>query len=100
MQYKMFTIWDSCARVYQRPFIARVEGEATRSFADVANDKAHPIGQHPEHYSLYEIASFDDADAEIKQLHKRCIAHAHELVRENPNGDLFLDQAQSPGGTK
>lgn len=80
MQYKMFTIYDSCAAIYQRPFIARADGEALRSFSDIAQDKDHPIGQHPEHYSLHEIATFDDQDAQLKPLQKKCVATAQELV--------------------
>ncbi len=56
----MLTIRDSVAEVYARPFFARSAGEGIRSFSDLLSEPDHPIGQHPDHYTLFEIGSFDE----------------------------------------
>lgn len=60
MLHLIFAVHDSCSGVYDRPFPSRSENEAVRSFSDIALDAEHPIGKHPEHYSLWRIATYDD----------------------------------------
>lgn len=65
MKSFMFVIHDSCSGVYDRPFIARAEGEAVRMFGDIAKDLEHPIGKHPEHFSLLSVGTYDDNTGQI-----------------------------------
>jgi len=95
MRINLYTIYDSCAGVYQRPFSARSDGEALRSFTDIASDKEHPIGQHPEHYSIWRLGTFSDQDAELTTETKECLAHAVDLLHGNDD-DAY---PTSPGGT-
>ena len=81
----MYAVFDSASGVYDRPFCARSEGEAIRSFTDVACDCDHPIGRHPEHYSMFRVGSFDDNDGEIIPESAKCVARAHELVANSRN---------------
>ena len=60
MKVKIYSIYDSKAESYAKPIFADRVGEVIRSFGDIANDKSHPIGKHPEDYSLYEIGEWDD----------------------------------------
>lgn len=60
MKQKMFTVYDSKAETYLTPFILKAKGEALRGFIDIANDKKSSIGQHPEDYTLFEIAEWDE----------------------------------------
>ena len=57
MKLFVFAVFDSASGVYDRPFVSRAEGEAVRGFADIAKDDTHPIGKHPEHFSLFRIGS-------------------------------------------
>ncbi len=56
----MYVVRDSASGVYDRPMVARSEGEMKRGFSDIANDKNHPVGKHPEHYSLWNIGTYQD----------------------------------------
>lgn len=80
MKMKVFSIFDSCAGVYDRPFVAHNEAAATRAFGDIAISAEHAIGQHPEHYSLYLVGEWDDNNAVIKPEDRVCIATALELI--------------------
>lgn len=83
MKLNMYAIKDSCSNTYQRPFYARSDGEALRSFSDIAGDSSHPIGQHPEHYSIWRLGTFSDSDAACHIETKECLAHAHDLLSDS-----------------
>lgn len=83
MYLMMYAVYDSCAGVYDRPFCAPNDAVAVRSFTDIANDKNHPIGQHPEHYSLHKVGIFDDANAEIEpDQFRACLTTALTCVTQ------------------
>lgn len=56
-----YTIYDSKALVYHRPWFELTHGAATRAFADLVNDAQTSIGRHPTDYVLYHIGTYDDA---------------------------------------
>jgi len=80
MLSKVFSVFDSCACYYDRPFISRDVASAVRSFGDIACNAEHVIGQHPEHYSLFCIGTFDDSSGVIVPEVAVCVGMAHELV--------------------
>ncbi len=92
MKLFMFAVFDSCSGVYDRPMVARSEGEMLRSFKDIACDADHPVGQHPEHFSLFRIGMYDDSCAVVVPEVACCIGKAHELIA--------VDRVIEPGGLK
>lgn len=76
----MFTIHDSASGVYERPFCSRSEADAVRMFGDVACDADHPIGKHPEHFSLWQVGSYQDTTGEIDAGAPRFVCKAIDLV--------------------
>ena len=60
MRLNAYAIYDVKAAMYQRPFFAVRDGEATRAFVDAVATKDHPLGQHPEDYTLFRIGAFND----------------------------------------
>lgn len=65
MKQNIYSIFDTAAGVYLRPFFLPSDGQAVRMFCDLAADKEHEIGKHPEDYSLCRIGMFDDNNAEV-----------------------------------
>lgn len=102
MKLNIYVIYDSCAGMYQNPFFGQSDGEATRSFGDIAQDASHPIGQHPEHYSMYRLGTYDNNNAKINLENKECLATAQELLAltKSPNPDKIaqLHQNLAEGG--
>ena len=106
-----FAIYDSCSGVYDRPWFSRSEAEAVRAFEGLACNADHLIGQHPEHFKLYRIGSFDDNTGKFDGIAPVHVANAHELVAKSRvpsgNGGLVVDETTnpelyvelSPGGT-
>lgn len=66
MKMSVYTIYDVASGVYMRPFFAKADGEAMRSFADLAVDPQHPVGAHPSDYTLFNIGSYDDNTGQIQ----------------------------------
>ena len=60
MLFKMYSVYDQAAGVYDRPIPARGHGEILRVFGDLCVSSDHHFGQHPEHYTLFYIGEFDD----------------------------------------
>lgn len=59
LKIRLFSIYDSVAEVFEAPFYARTRGEGERIFTDVLKIENQKYCQHPEHYSLFEIGTFD-----------------------------------------
>lgn len=113
MNFSMYCIYDSAAESYMRPFFARSHGEAMRMFGDIAVSSEHPVGVHPEHYSLFYVGDFVEKSAKFTIKKKVALANAWELAAQarqiepgslKSNGDLAeavqgVLESDSPGGT-
>ena len=67
---EVYSIFDSKANTYSRPMFEYHRGRMLRMFIDLANDKQHPVGQHPEDYYLYCIGTFDENTGKLTALDK------------------------------
>ncbi len=68
MILKIFTVYDSKAEAYLQPFFMPSAGVAMRAFGDLVNDMATQFYKHSADYTLFEIGSFDDQNAELSHL--------------------------------
>lgn len=61
---KLFTIYDSKAQTYNRPFHQLNDEVAKRTASDLrtTNDD---IASNPEDYSLFELGTYDDSTANM-----------------------------------
>lgn len=57
---KLFVVYDSKAEVYQSIMPFRNKGEAIRGFAQGVNDPNTQLNKHPEDFTLFEIAEWDE----------------------------------------
>jgi len=71
MQIKLFIVHDSKAAAYLPPFNLPTTEMAIRTFTDTVNDKQHAFWKHPEDYTLFEIATYDDATGTITTLQSK-----------------------------
>lgn len=67
MKLLAFSIRDSKAEAFMRPFFAPTRGLAVRSFRDMCNEDG-PVSKHPDDYQLFEIGSFDELTGELEKL--------------------------------
>lgn len=77
---QMYTIYDTCAKVHNKPFHQVNEETALRTFKDLANDPAGEISKHPEHYQLFHHGEYDDTTGHIVAHEAIHVANAKDLV--------------------
>lgn len=68
MKHVIVTVYDSAAQVYSKPFFELSVGTALRSFEDAAANKDSSISQHPEHYSMFILGTYDQSNGSF-ELH-------------------------------
>lgn len=87
MNLLMFSVFDSKAKVFSKPFFMRTLGEASRMFADAVNAPAkdNPWAAHPEDYTLFHLADFSDDDGAIFPLSAKTALANGIAVREPPS---------------
>ena len=82
MKMFVYSVFDSCASTYDRPMICGSDGEMMRMFGDIARDKQHPIGQHPEHYTLMRIGTWDNNKGFISGETPESVCNALEMLAD------------------
>jgi len=86
MKLKVYTIYDSKIQTYMRPFFLQANGAARRAFEDLVNDKSTEISRHPEDYTLFELATFDDQTGVFENANApTSLGLAQEYIREEKN---------------
>lgn len=62
MIVKMYSVFDSKAAFFGKPFFEQREESAIRTFSDAVNEKNpnNMWNKHPEDYSLFFLGQFDD----------------------------------------
>lgn len=91
MRLNVYSIFDRASGVYDRPWCAHSDKAAVRSFTDVAQDESHPIGKHPEDFTLFRVGTWVDDEGAINgEVPTKVInaAEAYSKVREITPGSL------------
>lgn len=60
MILKVFSVFDSKAKLFSHPFYCLNSGVAVRSFEQAVNDSNGDFGRWPSDYTLFELGEFDD----------------------------------------
>lgn len=60
MVLNCYAIYDNKALIYIRPFYEVTDGAALRAFQELAQDLNTFVGKHPNDYSLWRCATYDD----------------------------------------
>lgn len=66
MKYEIYTIYDNVAQIYHPPMFLQNDAVAIRNITTLKNDNTTTLGQNPDDYHLYHIASYDDQTGTIK----------------------------------
>ena len=78
MKKVVCAVRDVAAETYGQPFFVNAVGAALRSFKDEVNRKAddNMLYQHPEHFSLHQLGTFDDETGILEQSGPRLLIQA------------------------
>lgn len=65
---KVFTVYDAKVEAYMQPFMLQSQGQAVRSWMDVVNDAKTQFSKHPEDFTLFYIADYDENTGRYENL--------------------------------
>lgn len=83
MKLNVYSIYDSKAQAYNKPFYFHYDGEAIRAFADTVEDPKSVINRHPADYRLYRIGDFDDRGGVLKGVSEPVfVCEATQFVKD------------------
>ncbi len=103
MKIQLYAIFDTCSGLYERPHFSQSDDVVRRDFQDICTAADNPISKHPEHYSLYRLAIFDNTTGKIINENNECLWTAHEAISQSQTVDAphlkAVDDNLSPGGT-
>lgn len=68
MQYKMFSIRDAKAEIFNPPYFNKSHGEAERNFRELVNDPKSMVSKYPEDFDLYYLGTYDDGTGKMECL--------------------------------
>ena len=76
------SVYDSASNLFGRPILFPARGAAVRSFQDEVNRKAedNQMFQHPDDFSMIEIAKFDDVLGRFEPCEHHVLARGKDLV--------------------
>lgn len=72
----VFSVFDSKAEAYLRPFFAETKGLAIRSFRDAANDASSDMCKHAEDYTLYRVGFFSQSSGVLEPCNPESLGNA------------------------
>lgn len=95
--YNVYALRDSKSDCFCIPFHLQTDGLAIRVLADLVADNRSTVHAHPEDFSLYCLASWDDVSGEYMPIQPRHVANALGFVRvgtdaqnSDVDGDVVL----------
>lgn len=97
MKTKVYSLFDVKAAVYGTPFFMQNDSMATRSFADLVNDKQTMVNRHPEDFTLHGVGQFDDDKGLLEGMTPWIVATAASLVKEPRSRQLTFSDALNNG---
>ena len=85
MKLNIYSIFDTASGLYSRPYFTQSDGEAIRSFHDIATDAGHPVGKHPADYTLFRLGIFDDTTGKLIDEDNSSLCNALERIASAQN---------------
>ena len=69
MELYVYSLFDAAAQAFTQPFFMHNDGLAIRAFQDNINSpEPSNVSEHPDQFTLYKIATFDDKTGAIDKL--------------------------------
>ena len=68
MMLLVFSVYDTKAQAYSRPWYEHTIPSAVRTFTDAVNEPQSPYNKHPDDFLLFHVGSFDDSSAALEHV--------------------------------
>jgi hypothetical protein len=84
---KLYSVYDSCACYYRKPFPARNVNEITRDLTNLVNDPERMESMNATDFFVFEVGMFDDSTGEVKPCKPVKICCFNDFKKGGPNKD-------------
>lgn len=78
------SLYDSAAESYSHPLPFKSLGEAIRSIQDALRDDKSKLAAWPEHFSLFQIGTFDEHEGVLQAVPPKLVINVWSLVKAEP----------------
>ena len=85
MKLNAYAIFDTASGTFMRPFFCQADAQAVREFGNLAIAADHPIGQHPEDYSVARLGTWDDNTGKFYPESIEYLVTGLEMVHRSRN---------------
>ncbi len=102
MIVSLYAIYDSASGVYDGPFPGTADGAVSRNFSDMCLNADHPIGKHPDCYTLFRVGSWNDGTGEVADIDPLKLMNGVEAVaaaRTVNGAQMTIFDPKGPNGT-
>lgn len=102
MLTKIYSIHDAKAQAFLPPFYMHHDGQAIRVFTDCINSTEHQFSHHPADYTIFDIGTFDDENAEILSKTPKSLGNGilfvnpDKPVTEQPDNEISDETQLQP----
>ncbi len=83
MKKQLYAIYDTCSGLYESPHFANSDDIVRRDFQDICTAADNAISKHPEHYSLWRLAIWDNTTGKIIDEKNECLWQAIEAISQS-----------------
>jgi hypothetical protein len=93
MKMNIYSIYDQAAKAYLNPFFLHNDGLAIRAFQDNVNSTDdNNIAKHPDQFTLFKLASYDDQTGLIEALPSPThLTGGLEVKNPTPESDILKE---------
>lgn len=89
MKLAIYSIYDTAAKAYTRPFFLQNDGLAIRAFQDQVNaQEANNISEHPDQFTLFKLGEFDDLSGDILDTANESLGNGTQYVVNKTELDI------------
>ena len=97
MKVNLYAVFDTASGIYDGPIPGKSDGQMVRQFSDMAVNAEHPIGQHPEDYSLIKVGNWNDGTGEVNDCSNTTLITGLEAVANSRNVVNLEDKVAAAG---
>lgn len=81
MTLQAYSVYDSKAQVFAKPFFELNNGTALRAWSQAVNDPKTAFNEHPEDYSLHHIGEYSDETATLTPIRPTNLGLAASYIK-------------------
>ena len=85
MIVNLYAVYDSASGVYDGPFPGQADAKMVQKFGDMAKNPETEVGKHPDCFTLFKVATWNDGTGEVVDLVSERLCNGAEIIAKEDN---------------